>query len=323
MPGSFIISLDFELMWGVRDHRTIQDYGDAILGVRRVIPSLLRVFEQRDIAATWATVGMLMFDRRDELLDAFPSLKPQYKRGSLSPYVDFRQVGASERDDPFHFGLSLLEDIKLTPRQEIGTHTFSHYYCLEPTRNLGSFAADLEAAVGVARARGIVPKSIVFPRNQYDREHLSVCWDFGIHIYRGNPRHLLYQPIEREREGRVRRLTRLLDSYVSLSGHNGDSSECVDGMINVPASRFLRPFNPHLATIDSLKLRRIVQSMTFCAERGLSYHLWFHPHNFGRNLDRNLNFMMRILDHYAELAQTHDWVSRNMYEVAALQLEVA
>lgn len=34
--GAFVISLDFELMWGVRDKRTIADYGRNILGVRRV-----------------------------------------------------------------------------------------------------------------------------------------------------------------------------------------------------------------------------------------------------------------------------------------------
>jgi hypothetical protein len=32
--GKFVISLDFELMWGVRDTQTIEKYGDAIIGTR-------------------------------------------------------------------------------------------------------------------------------------------------------------------------------------------------------------------------------------------------------------------------------------------------
>jgi hypothetical protein len=32
--GAFVISLDFELFWGVRDKRTISGYGPNILGVR-------------------------------------------------------------------------------------------------------------------------------------------------------------------------------------------------------------------------------------------------------------------------------------------------
>jgi hypothetical protein len=32
--GKFVISLDFELMWGVRDTQ-IEKYGDAIIGMKR------------------------------------------------------------------------------------------------------------------------------------------------------------------------------------------------------------------------------------------------------------------------------------------------
>ncbi len=59
--GALVISLDFELIWGVRDQRTIADYGANILGVRRVVPVLLDFFAERNIACTWATVGLLFF----------------------------------------------------------------------------------------------------------------------------------------------------------------------------------------------------------------------------------------------------------------------
>src|SRR5713226_8091072 len=59
--GAFVISLDFELLWGVRDNRTIADYGANILGGREVIPALLDLFAERNIACTWATVGLLFF----------------------------------------------------------------------------------------------------------------------------------------------------------------------------------------------------------------------------------------------------------------------
>jgi hypothetical protein len=48
--GAFVLSLDFELLWGVRDKRTVADYGSNILGVRRVVPALLDLFTQRHIA---------------------------------------------------------------------------------------------------------------------------------------------------------------------------------------------------------------------------------------------------------------------------------
>lgn len=34
MSGQFVISLDFELLWGVRDHSDKHAYGQNILGAR-------------------------------------------------------------------------------------------------------------------------------------------------------------------------------------------------------------------------------------------------------------------------------------------------
>jgi hypothetical protein len=50
--GIFIISLDFELFWGVRDHRTLADYGANILGVRKSIPAMLEMFRRHSSLAT-------------------------------------------------------------------------------------------------------------------------------------------------------------------------------------------------------------------------------------------------------------------------------
>src|SRR4029077_6616039 len=70
--GAFVISLDFELLWGVRDNRTIADYGANILGVRQVVPALLDLFAERNIACTWATVGLLFFDTNAAMRAALP-----------------------------------------------------------------------------------------------------------------------------------------------------------------------------------------------------------------------------------------------------------
>src|SRR2546421_12794150 len=76
--GAFVISLDFELMWGVRDKRTIADYGANVRGVREVVPALLDLFAERDIACTWATVGLLFFATNAAMRAALPARKPGY-----------------------------------------------------------------------------------------------------------------------------------------------------------------------------------------------------------------------------------------------------
>ena len=184
--GAFVISLDFELLWGVRDNRTIADYGANILGVREVIPALLDLFAERNIACTWATVGLLFFATNTTMRAALPARKPRYANARISSYHYLDEVGTDEEHDPYYFGLSLIKRILDHPAQEIGTHTFSHFYCLEEGGDIAAFRADLEAARTVAGRLGIKLASIVFPRNQV--AHLSVCRELGLRAFRGNER---------------------------------------------------------------------------------------------------------------------------------------
>ena len=113
-------SLDFELMWGVRDSKTIDRYGRNILGVRQAIPRLLDLFHAYDLACTWATVGLLFFDEKDALLEALPELRPGYADPNRSPYGEIERVGPNERKDPFHFGCNYPRIKK--PRQDRNPH---------------------------------------------------------------------------------------------------------------------------------------------------------------------------------------------------------
>ena len=59
-PGALVISLDFELHWGVRDHVGRDDALYRRLDqARRAVDDMVSVFTQRRIRATWATVGFL------------------------------------------------------------------------------------------------------------------------------------------------------------------------------------------------------------------------------------------------------------------------
>ena len=56
---TLIVSLDFELYWGMQDCIELSKYENNILGARDAIPKMLNLFEQHSIHATWATVGYL------------------------------------------------------------------------------------------------------------------------------------------------------------------------------------------------------------------------------------------------------------------------
>jgi peptidoglycan/xylan/chitin deacetylase (PgdA/CDA1 family) len=316
--GKFVISLDFELFWGVRDKRSIDTYGKNIIGVKQAIPAILSLCREYDVRITFSTVGFLFAQNKNELLKYSPSLKPQYTETHLSPYTDMDSVGDNENDDPYHFGYSLLQQIRVNPQHEIGTHTFSHYYCLEPGQTLTAFSADLVAARHIGQEKGIDVRSLVFPRNQFNQQYLDACKTAGIESYRGNPVSWLYAARNKNDETLLRRLFRLADAYINITGHHCHSKQYVaDAPIpNVAASRFLRPFNKKLSLLEGFRLKRITSSMKYAAKNKKLYHLWWHPHNFGSNLEENILFLKQIFTRFEQLREKYRFESVTMTQIA-------
>ena len=67
-----------------------------------------------------------------------PRIAPGYTDPNLDPYAE--PVGRDETDDPLHFGSSLIERIAERGEHEIASHTWSHYYCMEPGATPAAFA---------------------------------------------------------------------------------------------------------------------------------------------------------------------------------------
>lgn len=308
--GALVISLDFELHWGMRDkERPDGPMRNALHGAREAIPQMLECFERFGVAATWATVGMLFAQNSDELTAFEPEIRPLYANAKLAPWDE--PVGCSEADDPLHFAPSLIDAISGCPQQEIASHTYSHYYCLEPGQTVESFDADLSRATAIAARRGYALRSIVFPRNQHNPDYADVLLDNGIVCYRGNPQSAIYRGTSQ-----AHRLGRLVDSVVNVSGQNtiawSTLLEPDTGLVNVPASFMLRPWSPRLAR---LRERRICGCLTAAARRGEIAHLWWHPHNFGSNTVQNMAMLGRVLGHFARLRDQYGMESLSMVDV--------
>jgi Polysaccharide deacetylase len=318
VKGAFIISLDFELHWGVRDQFPVNGaYTANLMGARTAVPKMLELFKTFDIAATWATVGFLFARSKEELLSFYPSVKPSYTDKKYNPYLE--PIGNSEKDDPLHYAPSLIEQIQNTPKQEIGTHTFSHYYCLEAGQSAEAFRADLQSAIAIAKLWNIDMRSIIFPRNQFNPDYIKSLLEAGITIYRDNEPSWFYSAAATDEHSLPKRAGRLLDTYVPLTAHNLGEWENVkqaNGLYNIPSSRFLRSYSPKLASLESLRLYRICQGITQAAKEKRIYHLWWHPHNMGIQQDENLNFLKKILEHVTICRERYGLESLTMLDVA-------
>jgi hypothetical protein len=314
--GSFIISLDFELMWGMIDHDT-EAYSANVLGVYDALPRLLELFKKYDIHATIAPVGMIYCKDKIDCKQYFPINKPSYLNKALSPYENGFLESISKQNEKLFFAPALIELLKINPNIEIGTHTFCHYYCWEEGQTIEQFEDDLRSAITISNKDGVQLSSIIFPRNNVSNDHLDVCRKLGIFAYRGNPPKFYNE--EHSYLGRIKnRICRLLDNYIDIGGSNiPEYSSLVDNeLVNVSASRFLRPYSSKLSFLDGLRLHRIKGEMGKAAKQHRLYHLWWHPHNIGINTEQNLAFLERILQYYKILNEKFNFQSFSMHEFA-------
>lgn len=315
--GGLIISLDFELHWGVRDVIDLRDKRDHFLRARAAIPGVLRLFEEFEIHATWATVGFLFARNKRHLLEHLPDLRPRYTKRRLDPYAFLEEVGDDERSDPFHYAESILHAVAEIPGQEIGSHTFSHYYCLEEGQTEETFEADMRAAAAIGQSFGDVTRTLVFPRGQHNPAYDGALARLGVQAYRLPPDFFPYRPTPIDRENLVQRGARLVDSYLALGGPYSDTPRAgANGLVPLRAGLFLRPYSPSRRRLEPLRLRRIVRAMHEAAERRLDFHLWWHPHNFGSNTRENLEMLKQVVAAYRRLRDRHGWPSHNMTEAA-------
>ncbi|MBV9081963.1 MAG: polysaccharide deacetylase family protein [Acidobacteriaceae bacterium] len=314
-PGALVISLDFELHWGYRDRVQLDcKQRKKLLSARAMIPRILDLFEEFSINATWATVGFLFARSKDQLEKFRPEHRPTYRETHLDPYEE--KLGSSESDDPFHFAPGLIAEIAKRPGQEIASHSFSHYYCLEEGQTAAQFEADVCSAIAIAADAGYAIASYVFPRNQVNISYLPALRRANIYTYRATEPAKVKAPTSYRGQRRAFcRLTRLADSYIDIHGPQTVRWLAETDPACIAASRYLRPYNRLFAPLENLRLQRIKQAMEHAAKHGQIFHLWWHPEDFAWHGEQNLYFLRRVLSSFNACRKTYGMRSLSMAEV--------
>jgi predicted metal-dependent phosphoesterase TrpH len=147
-----------------------------------------------------------------------------------------------------------------------------------------------------------------------------VLENHGILSYRGTPDTWLHRGRSERHNPGYLSLLRYAESVWGNVGYNcySLSRQSLSYPLNIPASRFLYPCYPSLLWCDALRCRRIQNELSHASKRGLLYHLWWHPHNFGAELERNIEHLRIILDHFVSLRDNGEMISMSMGELAKL-----
>ncbi len=298
---SVVISIDFEMRWGVPDIHQLDfnAYRRNLENSRPAVQASLAMLAERNLRATWATVGALGARNWEEYWSLAPQM-PAYGDPRLAVRKEYAGLDRAGR---LHFAPDLVAAIARTPGQELGSHSFSHLYFREPGIRPEDFVADLKAVENLWRERfGVTPVSLVYPRNQ--SAFTDLLGATSIKTWRGPEPAWFYDRNTRRDNTTLARMLRLLDGVVPLFRR---ASRPEGRMLR--AGMFVRFGLPealwrlHLAKIG-YELRRLGP--------GESLHLWWHPHNLGSDLPVGLKRLRQVLDRLSGACSAGGVASKSM-----------
>jgi len=300
-----VISLDFELRWGMHDRLgfDMDRYRANLEGAKQAVLDLLELFATHKIRATWACVGALGCADWHEYFRRAPRHPPQYEE---SKFLVKQEYADMDPKGDLHFAPEILDRIRLTPGQELGTHTFSHLFLRESGIHPRDLENDLSSVSSLWAERfDLVPQSLVFPRNQH--AFLDVVRASKIKIWRGNPRLWYYECNNSHTNRLLPRSLRLKDSlnpFLRLS--------CPLEEDTTRAALFLRTDIPQaLWILHKARIQRELDTLR-AAE---IFHLWWHPENLGVDTKKRLARVSEILDMIARRVIRTNLVSHGMQDL--------
>lgn len=311
--GVFLISLDFEMWWGIVSHGQsyLKAYEKNIRCAVDVVRRIIDLCMRYDIKVTIGYVGAMTEQCLDDFLQN-QTIAPKYKNRLLSTYERVPELHSLFKDAQL-FCKDFIDYLKTVEGVELATHTYSHYFCLEEGQNIVDFDNDIKKATELHAGTF---DSIIFPRNQVAPEYLEVCARYGIRHWRS----ILEDKIHRTESSRshfsVKGALRLLDTYIPITGPKCFCRPVEEnGIVNVPGSMFLRPYSKKLRFLEPFKIMRIKYCMKHAAKNGMFYHLWWHPHNFGANTEENLAQLEDLCKYFKKLQSKYGMQSYFMKDL--------
>ena len=172
---------------------------------------------------------------------------------------------------------------------------------------------DMEAARRIGSRHGYDLHSVVLPRNQCREEYTRVLSGLGFTAYRDEENDWIHRKIHFRP---LKRLLRLADVYIPLTGQGGYTPREEQGIVNLTGSRMYKPYFRPLGFLEGLKMHRIKAQMRNAAKKGLTFHLWWHPHNVGVRTDFHMRQLEELFRYFQQLQKEYGMVSRNMGEAA-------
>ena len=257
--AKLLISLDFELGWGVAESGQWREREEA--GVYRVlrpaIRRLLDALDSYDAKVIWAIVGGMLQKRSEGEFDHLPGALAQALRTFVSE-ADGESVDARDLMD-------MVEASRT--RHQIASHSYSHARFSYPGYDLAGKTQDLKLSCDAMRERGHEIDALVFPINHSgDYEALAAN---NFRIARVSP--------DEPRFASVRPLNKFYYRTIATPPPVVERTNAQGIVEHAGSLLFLWPEGRVSGVRRHFVARRARQGLHHVAEHGGSMHLWFHP----------------------------------------------
>lgn len=278
--GYFIFSLDTELALGRFDRDKTRQKLFSTDGVheRATIARLIDLFEEFNIVGTWALVGHLFYAACEDCeICPMEAWREKYK--------SFKEV--YQTSHPLWYGSDIVDNLLVKGiHQEIGFHGYSHMVFDENLMSPVDAKIEVKEWLRVSRRRGIVPRSVAFPRNKVG--HLKIMNEEGVTCYRGVPQTLPFYNIKF-----LGKLIKNMDKYLGFSNIPVFDLVCREncGLVVLPPSEYFFDLNRHLElfmdflNLHKLRTKRMINGIKRAATEKKMIHLWAHPCEFHTEKD--------------------------------------
>lgn len=296
--AAFVLSIDFELIWGTMDLAGPGGFRQQCEVERReVIDRLLDLLVEFEIPATWLIVGHLFLDRCTGGPGKHADIvRPQYPWHPDDWFT--HDPDGTEADAPLFLARTLVERIRACPvAQEIGSHSFSHVIFGHPGCPPATAKGEIEAAVRVARDLGIELKSFSYPRN--DVGHTALLADHGFTCFRG-PEPRWYH--DKRTPAMVTRLGHLWDVITMRCPPTVVPRRTDDALIDIPGSMVYFPAHGVRRFLPMYwRVHRAFKGLDAAVASRRAFHLWMHPTNLADEMPRMFEGLRAIFARVADL----------------------
>lgn len=296
--GTVVISVDAELGWGFHDRE--EPPAERIEAARPGWQTLLELFDEFEVPATWGVVGHLLMEDCDGAHVSHP-LGPNWFRCERE-----RWVGRPE----LRYGRDLVEaTARAGVDHEIGFQTFSHVELGDDAVRPELARAECAAFFDAVPEEVSSVRSVVFPGNSVG--HRDVLAEWGLECYRGRPPEdggngasVLRNPLAAATGGAPPVVEPRVDEF---------------GLVDVPASMRLAEEGStarglYRKTLGDPVVRAARQGIDRAAESDGVFHAWLHPHDLIQ--ERDVRRVREVLAYLAE-RRGDDLEVATMAEVAA------